>query len=255
MPEPHSNFNNRWTWLPSASAKVIDFMSDDPAPFESPFNTIPPVIIVLVAIVAAIELTLSAGATGLVGGPGAIGWRLSALNDYAFSPAVWDYVWTRGDTSPELLKRFVTYAFVHGSFTDALFGVALLLALGKFVGDVFSGAATLAVFVIGTLVGALVYGVFVKGAVPLFGVWPAVYGLIGAFTYILWLRLGQAGQNQIAAFRLIGFLLGLQLVFGLIFGSSPMWIAELAGFVAGFAASVVLAPGGWTALLYRLRQR
>ena len=239
----------------SATAKVINFMSDEPAPFESPFNTIPPVIIVLVVILAAIELTLSAGAAGLIGGPSGIGWRLAALNDYAFSPAVLDYVWTRGDTSPELLKRFVTYAFVHGSFTDALFGVALLLALGKFVGDVFSGTATLAVFIIGTLAGALAFGLFVGGATPLFGVWPAVYGLIGAFTYILWLRLGQAGQNQIAAFRLIGFLLGLQLVFGLVFGSSPIWIAELAGFVAGFGSSIVLAPGGWTALLYRLRQR
>ena len=230
-------------------------MSDDPAPFESPFNAIPPVILVLVVAVVAIELTLSAGAAGLVGGPGGIGWRLEALNDYAFSPAVLDYVWTRGDTSPALLKRFVTYAFVHGSFTDALFGAALLLALGKFVGDAFSAPATVAVFVLGTLAGALAFGVFVGGATPLFGVWPAVYGLIGAFTYILWLRLGAAGQNQVAAFRLIGFLLGLQLLFGLLFGSSPIWIAELAGFVAGFAASVVLAPGGWSALLARLRQR
>ncbi|MFZ3580901.1 rhomboid family intramembrane serine protease [Loktanella sp. DJP18] len=230
-------------------------MSDEPAPFESPFNAIPPVILLLVIAVVAIELTLSAGAAGLVGGPNGIGWRLTALNDYAFSPAVLDYVWSRGDTSLDLLKRFVTYAFVHGSFTDALFGAALLLALGKFVGDVFSPLATLVVFVLGTLAGALAFGVCVGGATPLFGVWPAVYGLIGAFTYILWLRLGAAGQNQIAAFRLIGFLLALQLAFGLLFGSSPIWIAELAGFVAGFAASTVLAPGGWSALLVRLRQR
>ncbi len=230
-------------------------MSDDSAPFESPFNTIPPVILGLVMIVVAVELVLSAGASGLVGGPQAVGWRLGALNDFAFSPAVLEYVWVRGDTNPDLLKRFVTYPFVHGSFTDALFGAALLLALGKFVGDVFSAVATLTVFVLGTLVGALAFGLFVGGTTPLFGVWPAVYGLIGAFTYILWLRLGQAGQNQIAAFRLIGFLLGLQLVFGLLFGTSPTWIAELAGFVAGFAASVVLAPGGWSALLVRLRQR
>jgi hypothetical protein len=65
----------------SATAKVINFMSDEPAPFESPFNTIPPVIILLVVIVAAIELTLSAGASGLIGGPSGIGWRLAALND------------------------------------------------------------------------------------------------------------------------------------------------------------------------------
>lgn len=230
-------------------------MTDEPAPFESPFNAIPPVILLLVVAVVVIELTLSAGAAGLAGGPGGIGWRLTALNDYAFSPAVLDYVWTRGDTSPDLLKRFVTYAFVHGSFTDALFGAALLLALGKFVGDVFSPLATLAVFVLGTLAGALAFGLFVGGATPLFGVWPAVYGLIGAFTYVLWLRLGAAGQSQIAAFRLIGFLLALQLIFGLLFGSSPIWIAELAGFAVGFAASIVLAPGGWSALLVRLRQR
>ena len=230
-------------------------MSDDPTPFESPFNALPPVILLLVAAIVAIELTLSAGAAGIVGGPGGIGWRLSAWNDYAFSPAVLDYVWARGDTSPDLLKRFFTYAFVHGSFTDALFGAALLLALGKFVGDVFAPLATLAIFVLGTLAGALAFGLFVSGTTPLFGVWPAVYGLIGAFTYILWLRLGAAGQNQIAAFRLIGFLLGLQLLFGLLFGSNPIWIAELAGFVVGFAASTVLAPGGWSALLVRLRQR
>ncbi|SHE89949.1 Rhomboid family protein [Loktanella atrilutea] len=230
-------------------------MSDDHRPFESPFNAIPPVILVLVVAVMAIELTLSAGASGLVGGPGAIGWRLAAQQDYAFSPAVLDYVWSGTDRSINLLRRFVTYAFVHGSFTDALFGAALLLALGKFVGDVFAPAATVAVLVLGTLAGALAFGVFVGGTTPLFGVWPAVYGLIGAFTYILWLRLGAAGQNQVAAFRLIGFLLALQLVFGLLFGSSPIWIAELAGFAVGFVASVVLAPGGWSALLMRLRQR
>ena len=230
-------------------------MSDQSTSFESPFNAIPPVILILVVAIAAIELTLSAGAAGIVGGAQGVGWRLAALNDYAFSPAVLDYVWMRGDTSPNMLRRFVTYAFVHGSFTDALFGAALLLALGKFVGDAFSAAATLAVFVLGTLAGALAFGIFVGGATPLFGVWPAVYGLIGAFTYILWLRLGAAGQNQIAAFRLIGFLLALQLAFGLLFGSSPIWIAELAGFAVGFAASTVLAPGGWTALLQRLRQR
>ena len=230
-------------------------MSDDHTPFESPFNAIPPVVLILVVAVMAIELTLSAGATGLVGGPGAIGWRLAALQDYAFSPAVLDYVWSGSDRSPDLLMRFVTYAFVHGSFTDALFGAALLLALGKFVGDVFAPVATVAVFVLGTVAGALAFGLFVGGTTPLFGVWPAVYGLIGAFTYILWLRLGAAGQNQVAAFRLIGFLLGLQLVFGLLFGSSPIWIAELAGFAVGFAASTVLAPGGWSALLVRLRQR
>ena len=80
-------------------------MSDDPAPFESPFNAIPPVILILVVAIAAIELTLSAGQAGVAGGAQGVGWRLAALNDYAFSPAVLDYVWGRGDASLDLLKE------------------------------------------------------------------------------------------------------------------------------------------------------
>jgi hypothetical protein len=72
---------------------------------------------------------------------------------------------------------------------------------------------------------------------------------------LIWLRLGASGQSQLKAFRLIGFLLGLQLVFGLLFGTSPVWIAEISGFVFGFAVSTIAAPGGWTALVTKLRER
>ena len=131
----------------------------------------------------------------------------------------------------------------------------MLLALGKFVGEVFSPAATLATFFLSSVFGALVFGLILDGAVPLIGAFPGIYGLIGAFTYILWLRLGQAGEDQLRAFQLIGFLLGLQLIYGLLFGAGVQWIAELAGFAAGFGMSTVLAPGGFAALLAKLRER
>ena len=238
MPECSVNFNDR----PAMS-------------LESPVNPIPPVIMVLCLIAVAVELVLSAGASGIVGGAGAIGWRLNALQDYAFAPAVLDLMLTRGDFGFDLVKRFVTYPFVQGSFTNALFGAALLLALGKFVGDVFGTLATLAVFVLTAIGGAVVYGLLASVNAPLFGLFPPVYGLIGAYTYVIWLQLGRTGQNQLNAFRLIGFLLGLQLVFGLLFGAGQTWIAEIAAFVIGFGASTVLAPGGWAALRARLRAR
>ena len=226
-------------------------MSDD----RHVINALPPVVSALCLLAVAVELTLSAGQAGLVGGPTAIGWRLAAIQDYAISPAVVDYVLGQGAVEPDLLKRFVTYPFVHASFTQALFGAALLLALGKFVGEVFHPAATGAVFFGSGIFGAVVYGLVAQGPVPLIGLFPPDYGLIGAFTYILWGRMGAAGQNQLAAFRLIGFLLGLQLLFGVVFGGGLEWVAELAAFVFGFAVSTVLAPGGWSALLDRLRQR
>ncbi|MCO4846915.1 MAG: rhomboid family intramembrane serine protease [Yoonia sp.] len=222
---------------------------------EPAVNPIPPVVIVLCLIVVLVELVLSAAAAGMIGGPQGIGWRLAAMQDYGFSPAVLDRVMSVGDYSLNLIKRFVTYGFVHASFTQALFAAALLLALGKFVGDVFSAGAVLLVVFGSMIFGAVVFGLFAERNIPLLGIYPAVYGLIGAYTYLIWLHLGASGQSQLKAFQLIGFLLGLQLLFGLLFGSSPVWIAELAAFVFGFSVSTIAAPGGWTALVTKLRER
>ncbi len=221
----------------------------------SPVNPIPPVVIGLCLIAVLVELVLSAGQFGVVADRTAIGWRINALQDYSVSPRVLEWMLTRGDYAPELLMRFVTYPFVSGSFTQALFGAAVLLALGKFVGDALGNVAVLILFVVTTIGGALVFCLIASGATPLFGLFPPVYGLIGGYTYVIWLHLGRTGQSQLAAFRLIGFLLALQLVFGLLFGAGNTWIAELASFVIGFAVATVLVPGGFAALLHRLRQR
>jgi membrane associated rhomboid family serine protease len=152
-----------------------------------------------------------------------------------------------------MIKRFITYPFVHGNFTQTLFGAALLLALGKFVGDVFSAAGVVTVFVVSAVGGAFVFGAVVASNPALIGAYTPVYGLIGAFTYLMWLRLGTLGENRLRAFRLIGFLMAIQLLFGLLFGGSPIWIAEVAGFAFGFAVSLLVAPGGWSAFLSRIR--
>ena len=80
-------------------------------------------------------------------------------------------------------------------------------------------------------------------------------GLIGAFTYLLWTRLAGTGAMQYRAFTMIGFLLLAQLLFGVLFGGGLEWVADLTGFVTGFALSFVVAPGGWAQVRDRLRQR
>ncbi|MDG1115821.1 MAG: rhomboid family intramembrane serine protease [Flavimaricola sp.] len=222
---------------------------------ENPVNPLPPVVVILTLMIFAVEAVLSLGAQGIIGGPSAVGWRLAAMSDWGYSPLVWEQLAQRGDWSFDIVKRFVTYAFVHVTFTHALFAGALLLALGKFVGDVFHWLAVLAVFVVAAVAGAVVFGLSIDTNLALIGAYPPVYGMIGAFTYIMWMRLGAAGQNQLGAFRLIGFLLALQLVFGLLFGADPTWVADLSGFVAGLALSPLVAPGGWRAFLARVRQR
>ncbi len=218
-----------------------------------PVNPLPRVVIALFAVVMGIEALFSLGAQGIIGGPQAIGWRLGAIQGYAFSAEIFQWMLANGRWPGEHLARFVTYPFIHGNFTHALFAGVMLLALGKFVGEVFRGWAVLAVFFGASIGGAAVYGLLAASPIPLLGAFPGVYGLIGAFTYLLWLRLGQEGGPQIRAFTLIAFLMGIQLVFGILFGGSRDWIADLSGFVFGFGLSFVVSPGGFARLREKLR--
>ncbi|MDG1129227.1 rhomboid family intramembrane serine protease [Seohaeicola saemankumensis] len=219
----------------------------------SPVNPLPRVVIALFAVVMGIEALFSLGAQGIIGGPQAIGWRLGAIQGYAFSAEIFQWMLANGRWPTEHLARFVTYPFIHGNFTHALFAGVMLLALGKFVGEVFRGWAVLAVFFGASIGGAAIYGLLAASPIPLLGAFPGVYGLIGAFTYLLWLRLGQEGGPQIRAFTLIAFLMGIQLVFGILFGGSRDWIADLSGFVFGFGLSFVVSPGGFARLREKLR--
>ncbi|MEL0438808.1 rhomboid family intramembrane serine protease [Phycobacter sp. K97] len=219
----------------------------------SPVNPLPPVVVALVLVIMGIEVAFSLGTRGIVGGPSAVGWRLEAFQSYAFSNEIFWWMWETGQWPMEHLLRFVSYAFVHGSFTHALFVCVFVLAMGKMVGEVFGDLAMILIFALSAIGGAVGYAVFSGSPVPLIGGFPAVYGLIGAFTYILWRQLSLVGAQQSRAFSLIAFLMGIQLVFALLFGGQPDWIADLSGFATGFALSFFLAPGGWARFRNKIR--
>jgi len=222
---------------------------------ETPLNPLPPVVWLILLPIVAMEVVLSAGSLGLAGGQTGIGWRSEALQRFALSPVMLDQMWQAGQVSSDYLMRFVTYAFVHGNLTHAVFAAVFILALGKFVGEVFRGWAVAVVFLGAVLAGGLAYSLVPGLQVALYGAYPGAYGLIGAFTYILWAKLAAHHAHRGRAFSLIGFLLGIQLLFGALFGGAPDWIADLAGFGAGFSLSFLVAPGGPAHLLRLIRQR
>ncbi len=126
--------------------------------------------------------------------------------------------------------------------------------MGKLVGEVLADWAVLVIFFGASVLGALAYGLAWDTRVMLYGGYPGAYGLVGAFTFILWA--GLAGQARgLQAFTLIAFLMGIQLVFGLLFGGGFGWVGELTGFIAGFVIAFLISPGGWQAVLRRLRHR
>jgi len=235
-------------------------MQDPNAP---PINPLPPVVWLLAAPMILIELAINVGANGLIGGPGAIGWRAQAQQALAFAPDYLRQMITLNQYPLDGLQRLVSYPFVHVDLTQALFVVVIFLALGKFVGEVFAWWAILAIYVLASAAGALAYTAVPGTHTALIGGYPPVYSLIGAYSFILWTRATATGGNRLHAFRLIGFLLGFQIVlsvgtlvwYGSELGGNWTWVAEMAGFVTGFVLSFAVSPGGWQRVLARVRQR
>lgn len=227
-------------------------MDDRNAP---PLNPLPAVVWLLALPMIAAEFAFSLGEGGRFFGPEAAGWRIAAMEQFGFFPEYWRARFAIGAVDFALLLRLVAYPFLHSDITSTLFGVVILLALGKFVGEVFRWWALLAVFFGASVLGALVYAVVPGITAPLFGAYPGDYGLIGAFTFLLWVRLVATGANQYRAFSMIGFLMLFQLLFGVLFGGNWNWVADIAGFAAGFFLSFVVAPGGWARVRARIRQR
>jgi membrane associated rhomboid family serine protease len=224
-------------------------------PNTSPVNPIPPVVVLLALVIFGVEAMHYIWKLGFLGGISGVDHHPEMISDYGISGFLVSRMIETGRFPLEHLQRFVTYAFIHVSFTHMIFACVLLLALGKFVGEIFRWWAVLLVFFASSIIGAVVYGLIIDSRVALVGAYPAVYGLIGAFTFLLWVDLAAHGANKMRAFTLIGFLLFIQLIFGVFFGGGADWIADIAGFVTGFLLSFVVSPGGWSRALDQLRRR
>lgn len=227
---------------------------------QSPLNPLPPVLWVLALPIIATEAVFALGRIGVMGGAQGAGLRLSALRLAAYPPQLPGRMLGVGDVPAAQLYRLVSYAFVHASPVQALMVLVFLLALGNMVARVFRPWSVVALYLGSVIGGALIYsaaaGMLDGGGPILAGGYPGVYGLIGAFTFLLWTRLAQLHENRMRAFTLIAFLLGFQLVFAVVFGGIGLaWIAEIAGFAVGFLLSFVLVPGGVGRVLAQLRRR
>ena len=233
-------------------------MQDRNAP---PLNPLPPVVWLIALPMIAMELVVNAGTSGLVGGPDAIGWRVQAAQVFAFSPDYMRQMITAGQYPLDGLWRLVTYAVVHREVSHVLFVVVILLALGKFVGEVYRWWALLLTYLFATVAGALAYAAVPYAHAGLLGGYPGDYGLIGAYSFLLWVRLAGNGESRLRAFQLIGFLLALQVIiavvgivwYGIEQGTTWDFVADIAGFAAGFLLAFVVSPGGWARVLTKLR--
>lgn len=230
------------------------FDPDADAPLVNP---LPVVVVVLALVMGVAELAFQLGETGIIGGPRAIGWRGSIASTFGFSGNVAIWMWETRQFPLEHLMRFVTYPFVHVGFGDALFGVVFLLALGKFVGERVNTGAFLVIYFGSAFLAAVGNAVFLGPQGALLGADAPNYGLIGAFTWILIGDVRNEGEGPLKAFRLIGGLAVLHVIFYFVFGGNS-WLPRGVGAMAGFAICAILRPKeaqGIAYLLAKLRKR
>jgi rhomboid protease GluP len=227
-------------------------MDDEDDPRPAVFHPLPPLIVVLALALLAVESVFQLARLGFVGGPEAIGWRMEAVTRWGFSAPLFEQMVARREFPLAGLARFLSYGAVHASALHAAFAVVLLLALGKAVSARLSAGACAAVLLAGAVAGALTYWAVMDGRHLLVGAYPAIYGLLGAFSWSLWMR--AEGTGRWLAFRLVAVLIALQVGFRLIEDTGDLWVAEAGAFSAGFALAFLVAPGG-RGRLARWRER
>ena len=229
----------------------------DPDANEPPVNPLPPVVILLTMVMGCTELLFQLGSTGLIGGPTAVGWRSSIVQSYGFSTGIAQWMWENQTFPLEHMIRFVSYPFFDIDFGGTLFGITLVLALGKFVGDRVSGIILTVIFFGSAVIAAVGYSLCVGPQNAIIGAHAPAYGLIGAFTWMLLGDLKDSGDKAVKAFRLIGMLALLHVVFFFIFGGN-YWINRTFGFLGGFLICALLQPKAAVGFYYwveRMRNR
>lgn len=221
----------------------------------SPLNSLPPAVWLLLALVLGVEGVLSAAQFGLIGGTHGIGWRIQAIERFAFSSAIQDWMWQNRVFPARHLLRYVSFNFVHASTLQALFAAVLLAALGKAVGERFGSVRFLLLALLAPSLSAVIFGLLTATQQLgwLFGALTMDFALVGAFTWLRWHEAETAEQRR-RAFGLIALLLVARLALASLVNTGLDWIAEIAAFALGFALSAtVLGPGSWTRLRARLR--
>jgi membrane associated rhomboid family serine protease len=224
----------------------------------SPINPLPNSVVLLLVLVGGIELVLQLAERGMIGGPTGIGWRLEWARAFGYFDPVFEWMRVNNDYGLRDLSRFATYPFIHVGGVHILFVLVFIAALGKFVAELLGDFAVLVIFMLSAIAGAFAYGLIFDDSTLLIGGYPAVYGLLGAFTWVKFLIERMEGKSGLRAFGLIGFFMTIQLAYKLFFGGNNEWLAELFGFGAGFTLAIIFGPGGISMIRHgfnRLRQR
>ena len=188
-------------------------------------------LIAILAICVAIEATLQGADFGLWGSPR---WRGLAYQNGGFWRGLLDNWRPNYAGQPALM--FASYGFLHGGFVHLLVNMITLASLGRLVIERVGQWRFAAIYALSLLGGAVGFALLSSAVQPMVGASGALFGLVGVLTGWEYTARRLAREGMGPVLRVIGLLVGLNIVMYWAMGGNLAWETHLGGFLAGWAA-------------------
>lgn len=200
-------------------------------------RSLPVAVLTIMAACTAVELVLQLADLELID---AFRLRRLAYENGGFWPGLLQN-WTP-NYAVQPATMFVTYSFLHGGLVHLVVNMATLFSLGGAVTDRVGEARFLTIYIVAILGGAIGFGLLAPTLRPMVGASGALFGLAGAIVVWDFLEQVRAREFPLGTFRVLTFLIGLNIVLWWAMDGQLAWETHLGGFLAGVVAGAVLPP-------------
>ncbi len=189
------------------------------------------ILIAILVICVAVEAVLQGADFGLWGSPR---WRGLAYQNGGFWRGLLGN-W-RPNYAAQPVTMFASYGFLHGGLVHLLVNMITLVSLGRLVIERVGQVRFAAIYALSLLGGAVGFAALSSVVQPMVGASGALFGLAGVL--VGWeytaRRLARAGIGPVL--RVIGLLIGLNLVMYWAMDGNLAWETHLGGFLTGWVA-------------------
>lgn len=141
-------------------------------------------------------------------------------------------------------SMFITHGFLHGGLLHLAFNMITLRSLGRVVIDRIGPGSFLTLYFASMVGGAAAYAVMSTNGQPMVGASGALFGLAGALTAWQWVAQPNTRSSIRATWKLITFLLGINLLMYLVFSGGVAWQTHIGGMLVGWFVGLLLDRDG-----------
>ena len=200
------------------------------AEIHPPQKPLPRALVALVLFMVGVELVFQAAEIGIAG-DGALRYRVYAAG--AFWAALFHGAEPLFALQP--VTMFVSHALLHGGLLHLAMNTAILLGLGRLVGERYGDGTVLPLFLLSAIAGGAAFALINATDVPMVGASGAVFGFLGVWTAWDWHRHRAHGLSPRPVATRAAALLLVNVLFFFGLGGAIAWEAHLGGYAAGLA--------------------